>query len=493
MLVNKTEKIERSFASKLRGYFSRMQKEAIKQLKNNGKITLDKEYWRNELKRIYEEETLKSLAIGYKRAQRELDKLHKSVSDLELLEIAYFEEYGERLVIDIDNTTHRKIEEVLKEAMVEGLAIQEIVAQIAKLFDNFKGARARTIARTEVARASNYGYLEQMRQAGFKKKKYITAQDELVCPICRPLNRKVVAIETEFNSTFEDGGKIINLSAKFPPLHPNCRCTLVVVSQTTSRAKDKLIKLEDEFFKVFKRDLQSQYTVSLLKEFFKKNGHSREYFMQLLRLLTKREVQNIDISFADLGGDTYGESFYDYIKIERSLPKELIFSTFLHEATHLEQFAGKKKGLGLGAKEMLKTYKELFDYELYKQVVKELQSRGRDIEQMSKGIWLGYIIRFFTEDRKRNKYQSFGRKYEDFIDIVSEVFFRKMFNYDSKSYFNLKLRAMLSKNPLAYAFSDFQEFTAVLAGLLASERMTKKEKKVLKDFLLRLLEERNKK
>ena len=83
-------------------------------------------------------------------------------------------------------------------------------------------SRARTIARTEMMRASNQGRLQGMWQAAdqglvnptLAKKQWVTSSFD-VCPICVPLNGVTVGIRDSFGPP-----------GQAPPAHPNCRCVV---------------------------------------------------------------------------------------------------------------------------------------------------------------------------------------------------------------------------------------------------------------------------
>lgn len=94
----------------------------------------------------------------------------------------------------------------------------------ARLLDT----QARTIARTELARASNLGALEGYRQAveagAFPEgvvREWVTAHDERLCRVCGPLNGvRVEGLEERFATLV---GPVLT-----PPAHPNCRCRMVL-------------------------------------------------------------------------------------------------------------------------------------------------------------------------------------------------------------------------------------------------------------------------
>jgi len=85
------------------------------------------------------------------------------------------------------------------------------VLQLGKrLADVFGIEDAATIAVTEVTRAYAEGNLAAWRADGFTEgKEWSTANDELVCQICGPLDSQVVALNAEFKGGFNG-----------PPAHP---------------------------------------------------------------------------------------------------------------------------------------------------------------------------------------------------------------------------------------------------------------------------------
>ena len=79
--------------------------------------------------------------------------------------------------------------------------------------------RAAVIARTETARAYALGSLAAWQVSGeVAASEWLTAGDELECPICAPLNGQQANLGRPFA-----GGLY------YPPAHPNCRCALLPV------------------------------------------------------------------------------------------------------------------------------------------------------------------------------------------------------------------------------------------------------------------------
>jgi len=88
-------------------------------------------------------------------------------------------------------------------------------------------SRARTIARTEIMRASNFGRLEAMEQAANQglvnpataRKQWSTSRFD-VCEVCVPLNGQTQPLR---GGLFLAGN---GWTGPSPPAHPNCRCVV---------------------------------------------------------------------------------------------------------------------------------------------------------------------------------------------------------------------------------------------------------------------------
>lgn len=76
---------------------------------------------------------------------------------------------------------------------------------------------ANTVARTEIAQAQNAGIFDLFTEAGIADVQWLSAEDERVEPLCEELDGAVTKLGESFPGT----------DVSQPPLHPNCRCTLV--------------------------------------------------------------------------------------------------------------------------------------------------------------------------------------------------------------------------------------------------------------------------
>lgn len=104
-------------------------------------------------------------------------------------------------------------------------SINTLTRRYANRLLNF---RLNTMSQTESHTAFNLGREAQWIQAVANgvmpldtQKMWVTAQDELVCPICAPLDGQIVPL----GSTFEGEVNFV-----VPSAHPNCRCIVVPVS-----------------------------------------------------------------------------------------------------------------------------------------------------------------------------------------------------------------------------------------------------------------------
>jgi F like protein len=92
--------------------------------------------------------------------------------------------------------------------------------------------RAKTIARTEILRASNAGQRAAWRSARDKGILPRTTLREWIatggaCAICSPLDGKTAGLDEPF-----DGG------IDSPPAHPSCRCTTGLINTSGSAEQD---------------------------------------------------------------------------------------------------------------------------------------------------------------------------------------------------------------------------------------------------------------
>ncbi len=141
---------------------------------------------------------------------------------------------------DIDSAMTQAISEVargisqttqahLRDLVAQGLSENEILESIAL---RFSSGHAEQVAVTEITRAEaqfSEALSSRLGEQGVNTViRWLTAEDEKVCPICGPADHKK---KDEPINTAKGGwnGQTWGQRYGMPPAHPNCRCKTVVV------------------------------------------------------------------------------------------------------------------------------------------------------------------------------------------------------------------------------------------------------------------------
>lgn len=125
------------------------------------------------------------------------------------------------LIRQVEETLLGEIRDIVALALEEGATNDDIAERVGRA-SGFAPARATTIARTETAFADNAGTLIAWDASGEVEGKEWLVADSRVCPLCTPMDG--VRVELDGTFTAQDGTEVDG-----PPLHPNCRCTLLPV------------------------------------------------------------------------------------------------------------------------------------------------------------------------------------------------------------------------------------------------------------------------
>lgn len=110
-----------------------------------------------------------------------------------------------------------------------GDSMQVLESKLAPLLGK---ERAERIAITEVTRMYAEGNIMAWQSTGLVSgKRWQTAYDERVCPLCGPLHGKIVSLTGAW--TMDETGAIVEgIGVTAPPMHPRCRCWLLPVVST---------------------------------------------------------------------------------------------------------------------------------------------------------------------------------------------------------------------------------------------------------------------
>ncbi len=187
----------------------------------------------SELARVSERFVRASMVIGGERALRHVadlpfNPLHPGVQG------ALLERMG--TIAQANNTVRTQVRTAVAEGIEAGEGIGPIRKRVSTAFDTIGPISARRIARTETIWAFNEGAVQGYIQSGIvSRKEWVVAEDDRLCPWCSEMNGRTVEITRAF---WEKGEAmtVANRTLSFeytdighPPLHPNCRCTVVPV------------------------------------------------------------------------------------------------------------------------------------------------------------------------------------------------------------------------------------------------------------------------
>jgi len=140
-----------------------------------------------------------------------------------------------RFASEVNEETNKLLKNTLVEGVAAGEGVPALRKRVEEAFDGMEKYRAERIARSEVIRAANFASNEAYTQSDVVDKvQWLTAGD--ACQWCDPLDGKTIDLGGKF---FKKGDKIegteggvLDLSYEsinYPPLHPNCRCTVVPI------------------------------------------------------------------------------------------------------------------------------------------------------------------------------------------------------------------------------------------------------------------------
>lgn len=148
----------------------------------------------------------------------------------------FLEVYSLTFAQRIGETTKELLRGLLERGMEEGWQVTQLLREVGSLYDGWKDfQRAEMIARSETIRALNAGANEAYRQAGVTQKEWYASEDERTCEFCGEMHGKTVGVEETWwkqGDVMQVGESALRLDYEdvgYPPLHPDCRCTVLPV------------------------------------------------------------------------------------------------------------------------------------------------------------------------------------------------------------------------------------------------------------------------
>lgn len=199
------------------------------------------------------------VSFGDKAAQEVISDATFNVNSPKVRE--FMRRFGAERIADINRTTRERVQTVLVNGIDSGASIDTIAQNIEHVFDVAEGSRAVTIARTEVARSSNFGALEGYRQVNVAEKEWLATQDGVVRDTHAEADGQVVGIDEEFevgDATCQFPGDTGD-----PEEDINCRCGVLPVINDKRLRGSRFMR-----FRIFDKR-RGPFEKSIRKEFKK--------------------------------------------------------------------------------------------------------------------------------------------------------------------------------------------------------------------------------
>jgi HK97 family phage portal protein len=141
----------------------------------------------------------------------------------------------QKMAKNYNDETLEALNRTLAVGIQAGENLTELKKRVEEVYAGAKGYRAERVARTETLKASNSATNEAYRQTGYVKQKEWLVNPG-ACEQCDAFNGKVIDLDGTFiqqGEDYEDSGGNTHTNSyediEAPPLHPNCRCTIVPV------------------------------------------------------------------------------------------------------------------------------------------------------------------------------------------------------------------------------------------------------------------------
>ena len=184
-------------------------------------------------------ELIESLTPEMTRLMNEYVAVLIEVNDFDIppptvmrIAVKWLKKYIPKLSKNLETVSIDKLRRALIEGMEAGEGVGPLSKRVNEIFKTWDKNRAVNIARSETIRASNKAALMTYREAGIKKKIWITWIDDRTCPYCEYLDNRVISIERNYYdlgdtaSVVVDGVKremeIDYTEIDAPPLHAMC-------------------------------------------------------------------------------------------------------------------------------------------------------------------------------------------------------------------------------------------------------------------------------
>ena len=230
------DEFEGKMISKLNKVFRDQKEIILRGLDNGTKLKLNEstetEKYQEALRPVYipmmkEQAGLSFQLLGVQKDYFASEKA-KGLSFTQRL-IEYFDNRIIKLAPEITAETNSKLTAAFALAAEKEESIPQIKRRISELFGGMEGYRSERIARTETIRGSNFATQEAYVESGVvEAKEWLATKDERTDDECLEKDGTVIPLKGAFQGKSENGYERV----EFPPIHVNCRCTLIPVIST---------------------------------------------------------------------------------------------------------------------------------------------------------------------------------------------------------------------------------------------------------------------
>jgi len=164
------------------------------------------------------------------------------------------------LAVSVNTTTKKKLIKQLQEGIANDESVDALAKRVESVYNQATRKRATMIARTETIRANNLGHIAGYKQSGLVEfKEWLTTPDDRTCEFCLAMEKeyRVKELDAPFLSQGTElegieGGiyKLDYSDLLAPPLHANCRCTIIPVVKVGRSIGDNYVKYAERKEKI---------------------------------------------------------------------------------------------------------------------------------------------------------------------------------------------------------------------------------------------------
>lgn len=277
--IVRVDKYEKMFIKAIADFDKKLEEQVLKELEDGNKSYQTKD--------VFNAEQAQNLFIGF--TSKILQDLIKAEGQAQMERLNTTEPFNPmnesiqnklKKLLNLTSqsytdTTLKLLNTELQAATSNGESLAEIKQRVANVFSLSEQYRAERVARTTVFGVANNAAREAYKQSGVVTEvAWHTAEDELVCEYCGPMNGKVIAVDESFfkegqTVTGRDGGKMkLDFdTVEDPPLHANCRCFTKAETIEVTRAATQMMTKAEEEMKTPEADTETKVLQEIFDSF----------------------------------------------------------------------------------------------------------------------------------------------------------------------------------------------------------------------------------